>query len=456
MENYKFIKQIGEGSYGKVQLARAPDGKDVVVKVIDTRRMNNKERKASMNEVKVLSSLKHPYVVRYYDSFLSAGKLCIVMQFAEKGDLYSRIKQARNGRRIPPEQVLEWFTQATLALKYLHDLHILHRDLKSQNMFLTSEERLKVGDFGISRTLSGTMAFARTMIGTPYYMSPEVCSERPYSWASDIWSLGCVLYELYQLRVPFEASSIRELMQKIIRGGIPRALKAPTAAQQLCADLMARDSTRRPTAAQILERPLIQEQIRSMLKQSHGGSGKVEAAAEPASAAAPASPAIPQPGVLQPVQPAAWARAPSPSPNLPPPARAPSPGAPLRRLVSDNVVPPRPVPSPRYGVAGLPPKGLLQREPSAPVLLNGRPRPGMQAGSPRGVGGLPSPRADFPPSPRWNVPASPRQYVPASPRGRSPSPMGGRCPSPAPRAWSPRPGGHDPADWYQRAMGLLR
>merc|ERR1719389_60166 len=188
------------------------------------------------------------------------------MAFAEKGDLYSRIKQARAGKPISHDQVLEWLTQGALALKYLHNKHILHRDLKSQNMFLTKEDRLKIGDFGISRVLDGTCAFAKTVIGTPYYMSPEVCSERPYSWASDIWALGCVLYELFQLRVPFEASSIRELMQKIIRGGIPRALKAPTAAQQLCADLMARDSTRRPTAAQILERPLIQEQIRSMLK----------------------------------------------------------------------------------------------------------------------------------------------------------------------------------------------
>lgn len=459
MENYKFVKQIGEGSYGKVQLVRAPDGKNCVIKVVDTRRMNAKEKKAAMNEVKVLSSLKHPYVVRYYDSFLNAGKLCIVMQFAEKGDLYSRIKQARNGRRIPQEQVLEWFTQGVLALKYLHDLKILHRDLKSQNMFLTAEERLKVGDFGISRVLSGTMAFARTMIGTPYYMSPEVCSERPYSWASDIWAMGCVMFELYQLKVPFEASSIRELMQKIVRGAIPRATKAPGPVQQLCAEMMAREATKRPSAAQILERPLIQDQIRSMLKQSHANeSGKV-----PVGIGQPAplqeSPAQQQGVLQQPVHPARAAspgaayRAASPSPNLPPPARAPSPN--LRRLVSDNVVPrphmppsprlagPHMPPSPRVGAPGLPPKAV-QREPSAPVLLNGLAR---VPNSPRIA-----PRLDpFPPSPKWHA-GSPRRYVPASPaRGRSESPA---------RAWSPRAheanGVYDPSDWYQRAMGLLR
>lgn len=449
MENYKFIRQVGEGSYGKVNLARSPDGKDVVVKVIDTRRMNNKEKKAAMNEVKVLSSLKHPYVVRYYDSFLTAGKLCIVMAFAEKGDLYARIKQARNGRPIPPEQVLEWFTQAVLALKYLHDLRILHRDLKSQNMFLTSEERLKVGDFGISRMLNGTVAFARTMIGTPYYMSPEVCSERPYSWATDIWAMGCVLFELYQLRVPFEASSIRELMQKIVRGAIPRATKAPTAAQQLCADMMARDSTRRPSAAQILERPLIQDQIRVMLKQHSTGSVQGE---EPAPALA-ARPPPARPGeVLQPVQPVAQAEPPR-TPNIPP--RAPSP---MRRLVSDPAFPR--ARSPRVGQIGLPPK--LHREPSAPVLLNGRiAHPGCASPRPGG----PSPRGDVPPSPRWARPqcASPRWGVPPSPRAVPPSPRApspGRCASPArgcsPRRYEPYAGYHDPGDWYQRAMGLLR
>jgi NIMA (never in mitosis gene a)-related kinase len=428
MENYKFIKQIGEGSYGKVQLARAPDGKNVVIKVVDTRRMNQKEKKSAQNEVKVLSALKHPYVVRYYESFISTGKLCIVMAFAEKGDLYSRIKAARNGRRIPAEKVLEWFTQATLALKYLHDLRILHRDLKSQNMFLTGEERLKIGDFGISRVLSSTGAFARTMIGTPYYMSPEVCSERPYSWASDIWALGCVLYELYQLKVPFEAASIRDLMQRIIRGQIPRATNACHAGQMICAEMMAREPGKRPTAAQILERPLIQEAIRGMLKHHHSTEGSFHKAAPAAQAdpqvlqqqnarpVAAMSPRMPSPsrGARSP---SPNVRGPSPSPNLPPRARGDSPRV--------------------GGPRGLPPKAGLQRDPSAPAVLDGRYRP---VGMGHGV----------PPSPRWNA-GSPRQYMPPSPRAH-------RAPSPGPVRWTPRegPAPPDPNDWYQKALGILR
>jgi len=435
MENYKLIKQIGEGSYGKVQLAVASDGKQVVIKVIDTRRMNVKERKSSMNEVKVLSSLKHPYIVRYYDSFLSGGKLNIVMAFAENGDLYSRIKKARKGSPIPTYQVLEWFTQATLALKYLHDLRILHRDLKTQNMFLTSEERLKIGDFGISRVLASTSAFARTMIGTPYYMSPEVCSERPYSLQSDIWALGCVLFELYELRVPFEAASIRDLMQKIIRANIPRALKACPSGQQLCADMMARNPSNRPTAAQVLERPLIQEQIRAMLKKNHGSTaGEVPPACAP-----PSGPA--EPRVLQARAPSPYGqqrRSPSPAPGW---NRAPSPNLPARAaspLRRGGAYQPPASPRVQPGVLGLPPKGV-PREPSAPVLLNG-----MQ----RGLAHVPqSPRGPYPQSPRGPPRAaspSPRLYAPSPPRQR--------------REYSPAPNrlDHDPNDWYQKALGILR
>jgi NIMA (never in mitosis gene a)-related kinase len=163
-------------------------------------------------------------------------------------------------------QILRWFTEATLALKYMHDKHVLHRDLKSQNLFLTSQDRLRIGDFGISKVLESTAAFARTTIGTPYYLSPEICMEKPYSFASDIWALGCILYELAALRVPFDAGSLQSLIQKITRGPTP---VIPSAyhqdLRQLCCDLLHREQDKRPAAAEILQRNMIQAEIRRML-----------------------------------------------------------------------------------------------------------------------------------------------------------------------------------------------
>merc|ERR1719161_1556351 len=144
------------------------------------------------------------------------------MDYCDGGDPTKPIEQVRRSRApIKEEQVLRWFTQAMLALKYVHDKHILHRDLKPSNFFLSKNGNLKMGDFGIAKVLACTIAVARTQIGTPYYLSPELCQEKPYTWPSDIWSMGCILYELCALKVPFDAPNISGLVQKIIRSPTP-------------------------------------------------------------------------------------------------------------------------------------------------------------------------------------------------------------------------------------------
>lgn len=445
MENYQIVRHIGEGSYGKVSLARMPDGKECVLKVVDTRKMGRKEKKSAMQEVKLLQKLKHPYIIQYIDSFLDREKLVIAMPFAAKGDLYSCIK-ARRGRQFPSSQVMEWFTQATLALKYLHDLHILHRDLKSKNFFVTADNRLKVGDFGISRVLDGTCAFAKTMIGTPYYMAPEVCSERPYSWASDIWALGCVLFELFQLRVPFDASSLKALVQKITRGGIPRATNAGLAEQQLCYDMMSRSSKKRPSAQQILEKPIIQEEIRLMLQQHRTvplpQCDKIAAEQSPDAAVKPSA----QSGLN----------------------RAPSARAALERVDQPNIPcsAKPPCPQARADAPRVPQVPLLDARARAASPMHRVPSVGYVPMSPRG--GVPQYRA---PSPRVGRQrsASPGRYqYPGGAGGAGGAyqyPGGayhpGGQPSPRVRHGSPsprRPMYHckDPTDWYQKALGVLK
>lgn len=160
--------------------------------------MPTKEREEARKEVSVLAQMKHPNIVSYIDSFEESGNLCIVMDYCDGGDLYNKIHSTR-GVPYTEDQIIDWFVQITLALKHVHDRKILHRDLKTQNIFLLRDGAVKLGDFGVAKVLTNTMELARTSIGTPYYMSPELVEHKPYNNKSDVWSLGCVVYdfELY-------------------------------------------------------------------------------------------------------------------------------------------------------------------------------------------------------------------------------------------------------------------
>lgn len=254
------------------------------MKEIDLSGKGPQQRRLAEQEVKVLSNLKHPYIVRYWESFSQGDCLCIIMDYCEGGDLLQYIStcRRRNGS-IPEPYVLRWFTQMALALKYMHGMKVLHRDLKSQNMFLASRESgtgslpiVKIADFGISKVLGeGHQAFARTLVGTPYYLSPEICNKEPYATPSDIWSFGCVLYELCALHVPFEAHDLNELVHKIVTGATPRIPNTYSRElSDIAAALLQRNAHRRPSASEILHKPFIQAEMKRMLAENereHGG-----------------------------------------------------------------------------------------------------------------------------------------------------------------------------------------
>lgn len=269
---YSQIKKVGEGSFGAAILVHHPSFRDrdkAIVKMIDISRASRQEKEDAVKESQVLSSLKHPYIVRYRESFHEDGWLCIVMDYCEGGDLSERVKKMRtSGKIFPQEQVVRWFTQAILALKYIHDLHILHRDLKSGNFFLSRSGNIKVGDFGIAKVLECTAACAQTQIGTPYYLSPEICQGKPYAWSSDIWSMGCILYEICNRRVPFDAPDLKSLIQRITKGATPEIAADYSAnLRELGKELLDRDPGRRPPAGDILKKPLVQEMVRRMLEE---------------------------------------------------------------------------------------------------------------------------------------------------------------------------------------------
>ncbi|EPQ04319.1 Serine/threonine-protein kinase Nek1 [Myotis brandtii] len=214
MEKYARLQKIGEGSFGKAILVKSTeDGKQYVIKEINISRMSNKEREESRREVAVLANMKHPNIVQYRESFEENGSLYIVMDYCEGGDLFKRIN-AQKGILFQEDQILDWFVQICLALKHVHDRKILHRDIKSQNIFLTKDGTIQLGDFGIARVLNSTVELARTCIGTPYYLSPEICENKPYNNKSDIWALGCVLYELCTLKHAVRGSCVKLLIYR--------------------------------------------------------------------------------------------------------------------------------------------------------------------------------------------------------------------------------------------------
>lgn len=268
LELYEHLKVVGKGSYGEVWLVKhRKDKKQFVIKKMELIRASKREKKAAEQEAKLLSKLRHPNIVSYKDSFESDdGYLYIVMGFCDGGDLYTRLKQQTN-TALEEKQVVEWFVQIAMALQYMHERNILHRDLKTQNIFLTKSKIIKVGDLGIARVLEGNNDMATTLIGTPYYMSPELFSNRPYNHKSDVWALGCCVYEMTTLKHAFNAKDMNSLVYKILRG------KMPAMPQQYSSELVElikatlnQSPEKRPSVSRLLRNPYIKKHIAIFLE----------------------------------------------------------------------------------------------------------------------------------------------------------------------------------------------
>ena len=244
LKDYKIIKLIGKGSFGEVYKV-SKDDKFYALKMYKisnemnnsnslTKKEKNENLKSIENEIKILSQLNNLFIVKLYEVFsINLNEevynikdennddqiICLILELCENGDLNDKIKEKKQkNETFAEKEILHYFYEILQGLYYLHKNRVLHRDLKTLNIFLTKDNHIKIGDFGVSKKLINNNIYAYTFVGTPYYLSPEICQNKAYDEKSDVWSLGVIIYELITLNKPFDSQSQMGLFMKILKG----------------------------------------------------------------------------------------------------------------------------------------------------------------------------------------------------------------------------------------------
>ncbi|KAK3269615.1 Fatty acid 2-hydroxylase [Cymbomonas tetramitiformis] len=264
MEDFVVQNTISKGSFGTVfRVTRKADGKIYALKQVDLAGMSKADREEAIDEARVLANLNSKYVIKYYDCFIDGKILNIVMMYASGGTIHSKL-QAHRGKRMPEELVWKYFLQSLLGLMHIHSKRIIHRDIKSLNLFLDKNDDIKVGDMGIAKVLSNSTIFAKTIVGTPYYLSPELCEDKPYNEKSDIWALGVVLYEMATGSHPFDAQNEGALIRKILRGTYAPVQNRSAGLVEIIKQCLTMNPQRRPDSAALLKNSIVQAKMKAM------------------------------------------------------------------------------------------------------------------------------------------------------------------------------------------------
>ncbi|XP_040163492.1 serine/threonine-protein kinase PAK mbt [Anopheles arabiensis] len=256
-ENLENYTKIGEGSTGTVCIATDKStGRQVAVKQMDLRKQQRRE--LLFNEVVIMRDYHHPNIVETYSSFLVNDELWVVMEFLEGGALTDIVTHSR----MDEEQIATVCKQCLKALSYLHSQGVIHRDIKSDSILLASDGRVKLSDFGFCAQVSQELPKRKSLVGTPYWMSPEVISRLPYGPEVDIWSLGIMVIEMIDGEPPFFNEPPLQAMRRIRDMPPPKlknSHKVSSRLQNFLDRMLVRDPVQRATAAELLAHPFLRQ-----------------------------------------------------------------------------------------------------------------------------------------------------------------------------------------------------
>lgn len=265
--HYIPIRVLGRGAFGEATLYRRTEDDSLVVwKEVDLTRLSEKERRDALNEIVILALLQHDNIIAYYNHFMDNTTLLIELEYCNGGNLYDKILRQKD--KLFEEEMVVWYLfQIVSAVSCIHRAGILHRDIKTLNIFLTKANLIKLGDYGLAKKLNSEYSMAETLVGTPYYMSPELCQGVKYNFKSDIWAVGCVIFELLTLKRTFDATNPLNLCVKIVQG--IRAMEVDSSQYsleliQLVHACLDQDPEQRPTADELLDLPLLRKRRREM------------------------------------------------------------------------------------------------------------------------------------------------------------------------------------------------